>query len=115
MAGGISQLGFSQEGREGARLSFGDSRFGIGAWVPLPSEEYTYLYVYIHICVYTYIYPSSPSEEGALRAALRTFARKSRPESGLDCLMCATFASVCSWDSFAGGVKTAAAGAAYEA
>ena len=54
-------------------------------------------------------------EEGALRAGLRTFARKPRPKSGLECLICATFASVCSWDSFSGGGENAAAGAAYEA
>ena len=33
-----------------------------------------------------------PSEKGTTLNVLRTFPAKPRPESGLDCLMCATFA-----------------------
>jgi len=40
-----------------------------------------------------------PSEERTTQKLLRTFTRRSRPESGLDCLTCAMFARRCSWAS----------------
>ena len=32
-----------------------------------------------------------PSEQGTIEKVLSTFTREPRPESGLDCLICATF------------------------
>jgi len=42
--------------------------------------------------VVVFAYDSLPSEDGTPGRVLRDFAWKARPESGLDCLICAIFA-----------------------
>ena len=51
---------------------------------------YFYMHIYIYIYMYIYISPATPHPNGILKPVPRGSLRAT-PESGVDCLVCATF------------------------